>query len=501
VNAFPSDVRALVRHPVVDRAAAALRAAGVGEAYLVGGTVRDWLLGRGDAARDLDVAIPAGAQAAAEGAAHGLGGTVVPLDEATVRVVFAGPSGPWRLDVASFRGPTIREDLALRDFTVDAMGVALLGGEPAVLLDPTGGRADLEARIIRHAYAAAFADDPLRTLRAVRLAAALGGAIAPESRPLVRQGAAGLARVAGERIRDEVVKIFGAAGAARWARELDDLGLLAVLAPAAGAMRAVPPSFPHRLGLWEHSLETLRLAEAMWAEPARWFTEDAAEIARRAEDVLEGEITRRSLTALFALLHDVGKPSTRSVETAGRVRFPGHAEAGAAILGELADRLRLGRRAADFLDRMERGHMRPALLAAEPSVTPRARYRFFRDLGEVALDLLLHSVADVGAKGGAEGPGWEAYLRFVREMLAFRRERMRPVQEAPPLTGDEVMALTGIGPGPLVGHVLERVAEAAALGRARSRAECLELVRREFPAWRREFEEAPDAPSSPPETP
>jgi putative nucleotidyltransferase with HDIG domain len=501
MNLPPSDTQGLIRHPAVDRAAAALRAAGVGEAYLVGGTVRDWLLGRGDAARDLDVAIPAGARAAAEGAARALDGTVVPLDDATVRVVFAGPGGPWRLDVAAFRGPGIREDLALRDFTVDAMGVALLGREPAALLDPTGGRADLEARMIRHAYAAAFADDPLRTLRAVRLAAQLHGAIAPDTRPLIRQGAAGLARTAGERIRDEVIKIFGAPAAARWARELDDLGLLEVLVPEAGAMKGVPPSPPHRLGLWEHSLETLRLAEAVWADPAGWFPEDAVEVARRGDDVLEGEVTRRSLAALFALLHDVGKPATRSVDGEGRVRFVGHAEAGAAILEGLAARLRLGRRAAGFLDRMERGHMRPILLAAEPALTPRARYRFFRDLWEVALDLLVHSVADVGATGGVGGPAWEAHLRFVREMLAFRRECVRRVQEAPPLSGDEVMALTGIGPGPLVGHVLERVAEEAALGQIRSRGECLEMVRREFARWRREFEAAPDAASSPPKTP
>jgi hypothetical protein len=86
-------------------------------------------------------------------------------------------------------------------------------------------------------------------------------------------------------------------------------------------------------------------------------------------------------------------------------------------------------------------------------------------------------------------------------MLAFRRERLRPVQEGPPLSGEDVMATTGIGPGPLVGYVLERVTEAVALGQARSRAECLDLVRREFAAWRREFAEAPDAPPSRPETP
>ena len=488
MNPAASDLNSLIHHPVVDRVAGALFAAGVGEAYLVGGTVRDWLLGRGEAARDLDVAIPSGPQAVAEASAHALGGTVVPLDQATVRVVFRGPAGPWRLDLACYRGPTIGEDLGLRDFTVDAMAVALLGGAPPALLDPMGGRADLEARVIRHAYADAFADDPLRTLRAVRLAAALNAAIARETRPLIRQAAPGLTRMAGERIRDETIKIFAAAGAAHWARELDELGLLVVLVPAVAALKEVPPSPPHRLGLWEHSLEVLRLAEGLLTDPARWFPEEAGEIARRSAEVLEGDIPRRSLLALFALLHDVGKPATRSVEPDGRVRFLGHVEAGAATLGGLAARLRLGRRATELLDRMERAHMRPILLGAEPSLTPRARYRFFRDLGSEALDVLAFSMADVGGTVGTEGPAWEAHLRFVREMLAFRRERVRPVQQAPPLSGDEVMALTGIGPGPLVGHVLERVAEAAALGQVRSRAECLELVRREFAAWRREHE-------------
>jgi putative nucleotidyltransferase with HDIG domain len=501
----------LHHHPVVERAAAALREAGVTEAYLVGGAVRDALRGLGEETRDLDLALPTDPSVAAEALARAFGAAVVPLDEATTRLVFQESGGGWRVDVARYRGPTIRDDLLLRDFTVDAMAVPLLGGGPPALLDPAGGRADLRLRFVRHVYPAAFADDPLRTLRAVRLAAVLDGGIAPETQPLIRHAAAGLARVAGERIRDEVMKVFGAPDAARWAGELEGLGLLAVLVPASAAMEEVPASPPHRLDLWEHSLEVLRLQMRLlesWA--SLWFPADAAEIRRRADEPVEGEIPRRSLLGLFALLHDVGKPSTRSVEPDGRVRFLGHVEAGAAILAELAGRLRLGRRAAEFLDRMERAHMRPILLAAEPSITPRARYRFFRDLGPIAVDVLLHSLADVGgtagavAAGGTEWTGntaWWAHVDFVREMLAFRRERMRPVQEAPPLTGDEVMAVTGIGPGPLVGHVLERVAEAAALGQARSRAECVELVRREFAAWRREFEEAPDGHSSPTKTP
>ncbi len=489
MNPTPPDIEALIHHPVVERVAPALREAGVTEAYLVGGAVRDALRGLGQVTQDIDLAVPTDPRVAVGPLARAFGAAVVPLDDATTRLVFQVSGGRWRLDVARYRGPTIREDLLLRDFTVDAMAVALVGGTSGELLDPTGGRADLRLALVRHVYPTAFTDDPLRTLRAVRLAAGLGGSIAAETRPLIPQAVAGLARVAGERIRDEVMKIFGAQGAARWAHEMDALRLLAALVPASAGLHDVPPSPPHRHNLWEHSLEVLRLLERLLDDPGACFPEDAAEIAQRASDVVEGEIPRRSLLGLFALLHDVGKPSTRSVDADGRVRFLGHVEAGAAILAGLAGRLRLGRRAAELLDHMERGHMRPIWLADESSVTPRARYRFFRDLEETALEVLVHSVADVGGTLGTEAPAWEAHLRFVREMLAFRRERVRPVQESPPLSGDDVMALTGIGPGPLVGHVLERVVEAAALGQVRSPAECRELVRREFPEWKRKFEQ------------
>ncbi len=487
----------LLHHPMVERVAAVLREAGVTEAYLVGGAVRDALRGPGQETRDLDLALPADPRAAVEALAGALGGAVVPLDDATTRWVFQESDEKWHLDVARYRGPTIQDDLFLRDFTVDAMAVPLLGGARRELLDPAGGMEDLRLRFVRHVYGAAFTDDPLRTLRAVRLAATLEGSIATETQPLIRQAAAGLARVAGERIRDEVVKIFGAEDAARWASAMEGLGLLAVLVPASAAMAEVPPSPPHQHDLWEHSLEVLRLLMRLLRDPGAWFPEDAAEIDRTANELLEGEIPRRSLLGLFALLHDVGKPSTRTIDPDGRVRFVGHVEAGAAILADLAAGLHLGRRATEFLDRMERAHMRPILLAAEKVVTPRARYRFFRDLGWLDLDVLLHSVADVGGTLGTEDPAWWEHVGFVRDMLAFRRERVRPAQQARPLTGDEVMALTGIGPGPLVGHVLEKVAEAVALGQAHSRADCRKLVLREFAAWKRGHEELAHPTSGP----
>jgi len=479
----------LLHHPVVERVTAVLRAAGVPEAYLVGGAVRDALRGLGQETRDLDVALPTDQGVAVEALAGSFGGAVVPLDDATTRLVFQHEvGGSWRLDVARYRGPTIQDDLRLRDFTVDAMAVPLLGGGPPAVLDPTGGRGDLALRFVRHAYPAAFRDDPLRTLRAVRLAAVLEGSIAPETQPLIRQGAPGLERVAGERVRDELMRIFGARDVAHWAKELDGLGLLAVLVPASGAMHDVPPSPPHRFGLWEHSTRDVRFLERLMNDPAAFFEVEAAEITERAGSVVEGEITNRSLMLLLALLHDIGKPGTRTVDPDGHVRFLGHEEAGAAILAELAGRLRLGRGAAEYVDRMERAHMRPIWLASEPVVTPRARYRFFRDVGPVAPDVLLHSVADVRATVGDDDPAWQSHLTFVREMLAFRRERVRPVERAVPLSGNDVMEIVGIGPGPLVGYVLERLTEAAVLGPVRSREEWEALVRREFPLWRHEFE-------------
>jgi putative nucleotidyltransferase with HDIG domain len=194
---------------------------------------------------------------------------------------------------------------------------------------------------------------------------------------------------------------------------------------------------------------------------------------------VEGNISRKSLLLFAALLHDVGKPAART-EEAGRIRFLGHEVHGAGVAAGICEALRLGRQAAALVTSVVAHHLRPILLAAEASVTPRARYRLLRDLGEVAEEVLLHSLADVRATAG-EDAGFQGQVTFVRETFAFRRDRVRPAQSAPLVRGEQVMAALGIPPGPLVGLCLDLVAEWQAAGEVGSPAEAVERLRAEWP--------------------
>jgi len=173
----------------------------------VGGTVRDALLGRADA--DVDLAVPRGALALAARIAARLDATAVVLDAERGAARVAAPG--VRLDISDFRAPTLEADLAARDFTVNALGVdlgRLLTAGRAPIADPTGGLADLRARRLRPAGPSVLSDDPLRVLRGVRLEATLGLRLTPAAVRALRAAAPGLARVAAERVRDELVALL-----------------------------------------------------------------------------------------------------------------------------------------------------------------------------------------------------------------------------------------------------------------------------------------------------
>lgn len=481
-----ADPALLLRHPVIARLLPEFRSVAPPPWVIVGGFVRDWLLER-TGERDVDLVVPGDPLPAARGLAAALGGTLVPLDPTTARIVFSHAGERWHLDLARLRARDLEADLWGRDFTIDAMAVEA-GPTGVRLLDPAGGRADLQQRVVRATSAAVFREDPLRLLRAVRLAAQLHFRIAEETQHAIRADALRLARASGERIRDELFKIFGCPQAAPLVPLLRDLGLLAPVIPEAAAMERVPASSPHRLPLWEHAVETLRSLEELLVDLRLHLSAQAEGLRQQLREPVEGEITRGALLKVFALLHDVGKPETRTVAPDGRVRFLGHEVRGAEILRRVAGRLRLGRRATDLLVAWERGHLRPIGLAQLPAVSSRARFRFFRDLGEDGVELLLHAVADVRATRGSGSPEAAAQLVLGRELLDYWQGRFRPLRERPLVRGEEVMAQCGLPPGPLVGHLLERLNEAVAGGQVRTRDQALRLLAERADGWREAFE-------------
>lgn len=442
-------------------------------AVLVGGAVRDAY--RGVGARrvvDLDVAVAGGALDVARRVAERVSGAFVVLDAArgAGRVIARG----LQLDLADFRGPTLEADLAARDYTVNALAVPLgplLARGVASVVDPIGGLADLRARRLRVPRPAVLADDPLRSLRGVRLESTLGLRATAATARAIRAAAPGLRGVSPERIRDELMALLALPDTARALRRADRLGLLGVVLPEVEPMRVTGQPAPHRFTVLEHSLRAVAGADIVIARTvalAPLGEELAAHVARP----LGGGIARGQCLKLAALLHDVSKPETRR-PVRGRIRFFEHDVRGAARARAIGERLRLPGAVVSTLERLVRHHLRPMHLAGAGTVTPRARYRFYRDLGPDTRDLLLLALVDAAAVRGESPLVVWPRAALIRDLLRGF-EVQRAAAATPPLVrGEDVMSRFGLGPGPEVGRLLQRAREAQDLGLVDSRADAL----------------------------
>jgi putative nucleotidyltransferase with HDIG domain len=442
----------------------------------VGGAVRDAL--RPATARrlarrlDLDLAVPRGALGLAGRLAARLGGTAVVLDaeRGAARVVARG----HQVDVTDFRAPSLEADLRARDFTVDALAVdvrALLREGRGPIVDPTGGLADLAARRLRPPSDAVLLEDPLRVLRGVRLEMTLGLRLTTAAARAFGRAVPGLVGVAAERVRDEILLILAAPGTARALRRLDAVGALGVVLPEIEPMRTTTQPVPHRFSVLEHSLRAVAGADHLLGR-APLLDGLGEEVRAHLAVLLAGGITRGQVLKLAALLHDVAKPET-CARVGGRIRFFEHDVKGAARARQIAERLRLPERVTTVLERLVRHHLRPMHLARSGEITPRARYRFFRDLGDDARDLLALALVDAAAvRGESPMAAWKRSW-VVRELLAGWPAQQAVATSPPLLRGDDVMRHFGLGPGPAVGTLLARAREAQDLGLVSTREEAL----------------------------
>jgi poly(A) polymerase len=443
-------------------------------AWVVGGALRELL--SGGAAADLDLAVAGGALELGQRLADRLDASFVVLDEARGAGRIASRAGGGGVDLVDLRAATLEGDLRARDFTVNALAAPvaeLLREGAAAVVDATGGLDDLRARVVRPCGPAVIGDDPVRVLRGVRLAMRPGWRLHPDAASAIQAAAPLLARVAPERIRDELLAILSRPTAAEGLRELDRLGALAVLLPESLAMRATLQSLPHHFDVWEHSLRAVEGMDALLVSLDALAPWGPALRDHLALD-LGGGLSRREALKLAALLHDVAKPETR-VDVGGRIRFIGHDTVGARRVADIARRFRLSGHGARVLERLVAEHLRPMHLAQAGVITRRARFRFFRALGDEAPDLLLLALADAAALDGASplavwtGPGGAV----VRDLMAGAGEEAAAAAAPALLRGEDVMEAFGVSAGPEVGRLLALAREAQALGLVRTRDEAL----------------------------
>jgi putative nucleotidyltransferase with HDIG domain len=461
--------------------------------YLVGGAVRDALLGR--MSKDLDFVVPRDAIPLSFWVGDAIGAPAYVLDEErdTGRVVL--PDQDTVLDFARYREEGLFADLGDRDFTINAMAMPATARTRESIIDPLKGLADLNAGLVRLTHPDALENDPIRTLRAVRLAAVLGYALTSDTQEAVKEAAPKLQESSVERVRDELVKIIRAPLADQALEQMNDLRLLKVVLPELAALEKVPQSEPHHEPVLKHTGSVLRWLEKleqalfndeMSNDPALYnartlLASHLPEISYYRERRIDGGLNGRDVLRLAALFHDVGKRPTQTVDENGRYRFFGHAEEGAEMTAARLRTLSLSKEARTQIARIVREHMRPLLLVQSQGGQPsrRAAFRYFKATGANGLDVGLLSLADHLAtyNGPGEESSWLQLLKLISALFDYYFEGYEETIKPPLLVnGNDLMEYLGLVPGPEIGRILGQIEENQATGDITTREEALQFA-------------------------
>lgn len=470
-------------------------------AHLVGGAIRDYFLGKPRSV-DLDIAIEGdGFEICKHLAENDVTDVAfVPLDKqtGTGRLVFSSPVSAI-LDVSSFKGENIREDLTRRDFTINSMAVGLLDFLTtgfANVIDPCGGRDDLANGKIRACSEYVFTDDPLRILRVFRFSSTLGFTVVPETLRLIAPSVSLLAHVAPERIRDELFAMLSVCHSVGALGELDRLGILDILLPEIAPIKGCVQNDYHHLDVWNHSIETVRQLEGIMESLPQVLEAFGEKIqAYLADQPVKGR-PRAALLKLTALLHDAGKPGTKTIDSNGKIRFFGHERISKLLFDDLGTRLKLANKETETVGKWIAGHMRPSVFSAPP-VSRRAVHRVIRDFEEDIIGLSLLFIADICASQGPLRKPSDFHEALAGVSIALSEYYgSLGTRKVPLLNGKDLMALLGLTEGPELGRIIRELRELQDLGDITSPTEALSAATKLLIAYKQDAQFACAEPSS-----
>jgi putative nucleotidyltransferase with HDIG domain len=448
----------------------ALPEAGVG-AWFVGGAVRDLLLGI--PVTDVDIAVTGDSRAIARALHGSLGGDIFSLSDrfGTWRVL---ADAGFQIDVSGLRGATIEEDLSHRDFTVNAIALSATGED---LVDPYGGEPDVARKLLRLVAERAYDDDPLRPLRLPRLAASLGFEIDPDTVDATRRHAARVSEPAAERVFAELRGLIGSDGALRGMRLLDELGLTATVFPELEALKGIDQSEYHHLDAYEHTLEVLERTIELERSEYAVFGDHAAGVKALLAEDLGDELTLAGGLRWAALLHDIAKSETRVELADGRIGFPGHDARGAEMARAICKRLNTSQRFSQYVSALTRHHLRLGFLVHRQPLPRDELYGYLTTTDPVEVEVGVLSVADrLATRGRKSDEAIKAHVELAVEItdaaLDYRQNPLPPL-----LRGNELADALGIKPGPRLGDLLARIAEAQFVGDVTTAEEAVALAR------------------------
>ena len=417
------------------------------DAYLVGGFVRDYFMGK--TSYDCDIAIKCeNVCEFVKNIAEKIGATFVPLHEdfEIFRIVLHDKKNYF--DFAGIEGLDILEDLSRRDLTINAICYDINNDK---FIDPFNGIEDIKNRKIKAISEKNIIDDPLRIMRAFRFCSTLGFEIEPETINLIKKHHNLINKPAKERLTYELMRTFGGNDVAKIILKMDECGVLEEIFPYYKEIKKIPNNSHHHLDLFHHLVESVNQIEKIIPyqnqEIIDYFNEDF------------GSATRLAYLKLSVFLHDFGKPSTWTIEPdTGRHRFIGHDLKGAEMIKPVLADLKFSKKQIEYISNMLKYHIYPSQLASDPNLSDKAKLRFYNKLKDNVIDVIMIAHAD---RNSALGP------MITKEMVEQNKkglnklledyfvERNRLKDLPPLLNGNEIMAILNMKQGKELGEIVK----------------------------------------------
>jgi len=439
------------------------------EIYLVGGSVRDYLMDIQSHDRDL-IVTDEDAKTFSQKLADILDATFVSLDEENKIYRLVMPNKIDYLDITNPLDNSLEKDLMRRDLTINSIAINLRTSE---IVDLTGGISDIKNKIINLISDENFTDDPLRMLRAYRFQAVYGFDISIETTKSIINHANLISKPSVERINYELLKLFGGEYTVKAIESMDMSGILEILFPFVKELKKVPPNSHHHLDLFHHSIETVNQIQNL-------YNKSSDEIKTHLDKYDFGGHSRLAHLKLAGFMHDIGKFSTWTIEEGGRHRFIKHDDVGAKMSVKFLKDLHFSNKQIEYISTMIKNHIYPSSVMSAPEISDKIMMRYIRKMENNSIDCIILAMAD---RLSARGPeitdeivenNINSLYRLLNYYLSVK-DTLKPLPKL--LDGNDIMKILNITPSAKLGEVLNALHEAQLSGNVTNKEHAIEFIK------------------------
>lgn len=440
------------------------------KAYVVGGFVRDILMGKDSPDRDLIICEDE-LELFAKELADKLNAYFIELDSVNniYRLVLEDKVN--YIDITKPLENDFEKDIKRRDLTINAIAYDILNEK---IIDLTGGIQDILNKRIRGINDKNFEDDPLRLLRIFRFYASTGFDIDKSLIKIAKKLSSRINEPAKERVTTELLKLFEGKYSDAALLKLNECGMLEEIFPIYKEVKTIPSNSHHHLDLFHHLVETVRQIQLIYENSDN-------EVKAYLETTKYGVFQELAFLKLAGFLHDIGKPSCWTIEEeTNRHRFIKHDEIGSKLVVPILKDLKFSKKQTEYIKQLIKYHIYPSGLISSPDVTDKACMKFYRKMDGYVIDVILLAMADrLSARGEAVTAemveknitGLTTLLKNYLEM----RNEIKPVEKL--LDGTDVMEILNIPPGPFLGKILNALKEAQISGDVNTKEDAVEFVK------------------------